>query len=357
MIYYVLAVLFPILVWAIYERTSEDKKAMKDASIKKRRFLWILLASLPMFLLIALRNQTIGPDTGVYRFLFRRAYNKTWSEVFKTEKMEFGFLFFEKIIASFTGDTNVYQIIYTVFYWVTISWFANKLSNNHFVFLVLFGTIGIYKFMFTGVRQCIAICICIWSYAFILKRKLIPFFIMIILAATFHKSAGMFLIAYFLYNFKISKKSLIIFFAVSTVLILLILPFQNYISFFFGYDYEIESTNNGRVSFAVYLIVTLYILYVYKSPYKKFSGSGLFGIGLVSMFFWVLRLFTRVAERPTYFFLIFLIASLSENLLNSKEESYKEDRVFLAMVFSMSLVLFIYKMNTPTYVPYSIFNV
>lgn len=352
MILYCGAVIFPFIVYFVYDRCFFIRK---KEHLKKIRLLWIIAALLPMYLLIALRGPSIGADTGVYREMFSSICQKSFVDIFDNSTIEPGFTLFEWFISLFTHDSKVYQVIYSTIYLVSVAFFINSFEKNNFLLAFLFATIGPYKFMFTGVRQCLGICFCLFAYRPLKNRNIFAFFLFVIIGFSFHKSVILFAPVYFIYNTRTTARNLIIFSVVSVIVIAIILPTQQYISWIFGYDYGTESVKNGFISFAVYLAVVIYICYFYKCNGLSKEQVGLFNISLLVLDFWVLRLFSRIAERPSYYFLPYLIALLSQVVTDTRSGCKKENNLLLVLVCVCCLFMFMYKMNSGLYVPYEVF--
>lgn len=64
---------------------------------------------------------------------------------------------------------------------------------------------GILSFDFTILRQALAVSITAWSFDFLINRKPIKFFLIVLLAACFHKTALIMLLIYPLLDKKIEK--------------------------------------------------------------------------------------------------------------------------------------------------------
>lgn len=263
MIPYVIAVLFPLFVKIINKTNQYSPMHSFNRSEDRQRKFWVYVAAFPMFLLIAFRSANIGADTGVYRLMFSHIIQKDWRLLAFGERVEIGFLVFEKIISMFTQDELVYQVIVALIYYVSVVEFACNFKGVEFDFLYLYGSLGLYKFMFTGVRQCLAMCICLWSFKFIKERKLIGFAALEALAFTFHKSSILFLPAYFMFHKKKSSVTSLL-----MPLVIVALPFitpglQGWMARFLSYDYEaVESTQNGILSFLCVLVISIFSSYM-----------------------------------------------------------------------------------------------
>lgn len=353
MLIYIAVALFPLLVGTYYN--ARIGRYLTEETISKKylrkRWAWLLVAALPMFALIAFRNASIGNDTGGYLSCFDQMVDTPWEKIFivndANQQFEVGFVVFEKIITTFTHDANIYQIIYSSIYLVSVVTFANQLERSNFAFLFFFTTLGIYTFMFTGVRQCLAMCICLFSYKFVRERKLMPFLLLLLLAFLFHKSALLFLAAYVVYNRKINWINALVYVVVGVLSYVYIEIIQEFFNGFLEYDYEVEETGNGGIFFLVVVCITVFSYLVIlrsRSVNLTDQAQGMLNVGVITLIFWLVRLVNRVAERPSYYFMFFTIAMLCHGIEATKNE--KERIIYKVAICSLSLILFAYRFTT-----------
>lgn len=358
MLVYILAVTFPLLVEQLYRGTVR-KNYLKNKMWANRKSLknYILLAALPMFFLIAFRNQNIGADTSVYIKFFNQIKDIPWDELFENTRLEPGYLVFVKIITLFTKSPLVFQIIYTSVYFFAIISFLTHIEKDHFFILFLFGSLGLYTFMFTGVRQCLAISVCLFSFRFIKDRKLVPFLLLMLLAFSFHKSAVLFVVAYFVYSLNLSYKSILLYIATTVLSVVYLENLQEFANEQLDYDYGIESNTGGIIFAIIALVMTAFTIYVtVKNKSITIESKGLINVGIIATFFWILRLFTRVAERPSFYFLLFLFAAFAYAISTIKGSN--ERFIVKCVTFVLSLALYIYKftVNFSSFIPYSFYS-
>lgn len=363
MLIYIAVALFPLLVGTYYNarigRYLTEEETISKKYLRKR-WAWLLVAALPMFALIAFRDANLGNDTGGYLRSFNQMVNTPWDKIFivndAESQFEIGFVVFEKTITIFTHDANVYQVICSSICLVSVVTFANQLEKSNFSFLYFFATIGIYTFMFTGVRQSLAMGICLLSYKYIKERKLIPFLLLLVLAFFFHKSAILFVVSYFIYNRKIGWMNVSIYALFAVVAYMYIDVIQEWFNTALDYEYGIEETETGFIFFAVIAIVTAFSFFMILYYKKKTPQSvGLLNIGVITLVLWFLRLATRVAERPSYYFMFFSAAVLCY-ALDAPPKS--RDRIIYKIVaYSAFMILFVYRFNSNlvSMIPYSTF--
>jgi len=358
MLAYILVVIFPLLVERWYKKKIAINNLPLDSEKNKKiRWRYIFLAALPMFFLIAFRNQSIGADTGMYINHFNRMINTPWSKIFDKATMEEGYLVFVKLITIFTDNPLIYQIICATIYLLAITSFTNQQEENHFLILFLFGTLGMYTFMFTGVRQCLAISICLFSYQYIKNRKIVPFVILMFVAFYFHKSSILFASAYIIYPRKLSFWNTLIYAAIVIFAVLYLDVIQQWFNEQLEYDYEIEGGAGGVIFTALVVAMTTFTIFIVVSnKATSKNAQGLINIGLIATLFWALRLFTRVAERPSYYFLICVFASFAYSISTLKKQNEKDILKILVVVFALALFVYRLTANQASFVPYTFFD-
>jgi len=363
MLIYVFVALFPLLIGTFYNAKIAAKASVNETNTKKylrKRWAWLFLAALPMFALIALRGSDVGADTSGYLKFFNQMVDTPWRSIFivneSAYQFEPGFVVFEKLITYITQNAKVYQVIYSSVYLLAVVTFANQLEKANFSFLFFFATLGIYTFMFTGVRQCLAMSICLFSYKFIKERKFIPFLLLLVLAFTFHKSAILFIGAYLIFNRKINWLNSLFYVAFGTLAYLYIEIIQEWFNDVLDYDYGIEETGSGLIFLLIVTAITAFsyftVLY-YKKQTKE--SVGLLNIGVITVILWVLRLATRVAERPSFYFLFFTAAMLCHGLDAPTKE--RDRIIYKVVVYLICMLLYAYRFTTnfASMIPYQMF--
>ena len=195
MIYYLISAIFPIACWLIYDALVKKEEFNKDKTKKFMAF----IAILPIFLLYVLRYKRVGVDTiGYVNFFESDIRNMTFGEIFNVEalRVEVGYRFYVKLISLITDNYTVYFLFNGIIVFGSIYRFALKYSKNPFLVIYCFITLGTYQFFETGLRQALAISICLFAVDFIKDKKLVRFVLVVFLASLFHKSAWIFLMAY-----------------------------------------------------------------------------------------------------------------------------------------------------------------
>ena len=346
MLVYLLLPFTPLIVQYMYR---------KSGALNSQYPTYIFFALLPMFLLIGFRADYIGADTWVYLRDFERTIINDLSTVMETSRMEHGYIRFVKYVGYITQKPELFQLIYTFVYFIGYYSFAKLLDKNTgFIFVYFVITLGIFYFLLTGVRQNIAISICLFSIQFLLKRKYSIVALLRALAFTFHKSSLLFVFAVLIYDRKFTKFNIVLYtiglILASSYLILL----QNWANENFDYDYGIEETGSGGTFLIIVSLMTALSYVFYRNSRKNISFVRfLFNVNVLTLFLWILRLQTRVAERPSYYFL-----GISCALYAYMYGYWKSKNPLIPVaVGSIAYLLFVYRLftNFRSIIPYQTF--
>lgn len=223
-------------------------------------------------------------------------------------------------------------------------YFIYKQSEDPFLSVIIFMGIEFFTLSFTALRQMIAMAIVINSYSFIKEKKPIKFILVVLLASLFHKTAIIFLIAYFFRYIKINKKN----FTIEIVLFLIMQIVGFYIIINLArqiYPYYIPenitfSTSGLTQAFVIlfYLIVGLY-LYYYKTSKNNKEIDIIYNIMFVAFF---IQSFTNrlpMINRIMWYFYIFIIIFLP-NIVGDIENKKIKNIAYWGII-SLNLVQFL----------------
>ena len=343
MIYYGIAAIFPLAMWFLNDYLTRGDR-LDEQQKRKIKYRLTIAAILPMFLLFVLRYKYVGADTiGYVRFFESEIRRYSWAELFNQELMrtEIGYRLYVKLISLLTKNYTVYFLINGLIIFGTLLHFSKKYTENPFVFSFLFMTLGTYNFVETGLRQALAMMLCLWAVDFIQKKKLIPFVLIVLVATSFHKSAMVFLLMYLLAFITKLDWMLIIYALVAAVLFVNFAAFQNFFNELLGYEYGVEETGNGAIFMLLVLVLCAFSILVLYNKTQEMKGKELMvHFALMSVVFWLLRMVSRTAERISIYYMFGLYAYFSQAV------NYDKDRLssFLkwALIFAC-LGLFVYR--------------
>lgn len=177
---------------------------------KKRKKLSVVLTFLLIFLIQALRDKTVGVDLLPYENFFNIISRHTIKENITNNyvSLEIGYIIFNNLILLFTKDFQWFIIITSFIINAIMAWFIYKYSKNVLSTILLYIGLGLFIFSFSGIRQMLAISVCLIAFDFLRKRKYIPWLVCIVIAFSFHKSALVMILSLPLSFIKIKPKHL-----------------------------------------------------------------------------------------------------------------------------------------------------
>ncbi len=210
----------------------------------------ILIAQETLF--VGLRDLHVGVDTIRYAEVFQylEQYNRHW---------EPGFVLLMRIVHVFTSNPHVFVFIVAVLSIVPVGFVLYRLSQYpYFSWLVY---IGMYYFSFTfsGLRQCTAMAILFLAFYFLVKDKVLLPLLLILLAASFHISAFIFLPVLLLRKHVMKKWDFPILILAYVLIFLFRGQIFNLITRFVYGEYELIQT--GAYTWALVNIALFFLLY------------------------------------------------------------------------------------------------
>jgi len=173
-----------LFVFSVFEETYQVSQRLKS---------WMTTISFVFLVIqVGLRWET-GTDWVPYydHFVAFRGFTSIIISDF-----EYGYGFFEFVISQFTLNYSVFLLVHAIIYYSLIFKSFKNYSHNLYLTLMMFYTLSM------GVmgsnRQLIALAICIFAVKFIKEKKPIIFFVLVLIATSFHTTAYIFAIYYFL---------------------------------------------------------------------------------------------------------------------------------------------------------------
>ena len=207
--------------------------------------------------------------------------------------------------------------------------------------LYFYVTVGNLFFILTGMRQAIAMSFCMLAVRYIQKRKIIPFVLLVLIAAQFHHSAYIFLVMYFLGTRRVDALNMLV---TIFITIAAYFSYENLLDIaneVLDYNYEVEELSNGGIFFVILLIILVLALITKSNWMKDVKERVVMNTGVLCVVIWVFRLIGRTAERPSMYFLNAIPVILSESI-DSMEN--KQDRMLVELgAIALTFAFFAYR--------------
>lgn len=176
-----------------------------------------------LLLIIAGFRGDFAADYNGYANLFNYFNNFSFKEIFQTKfAQEIGYVLLNRIIGVFTKD-SIYLMVITSLIIITLFFKEfKKYSRYIWLSVLMFVTVGSFYTSFNILRQILAVAIIFSGSKYLYDRNLTKFSCIVLLAASFHKSAIVMIFFYFILNYKFNMKNLLItLFALSVSMIYL----------------------------------------------------------------------------------------------------------------------------------------
>ena len=276
-----------------------------------------------LLLLASFRHHSMGSDTMSYMLDFLSLNDFSW----KDEEFEKGYSLFKLSVYTFTNNPNLYLMVNSMAFITSIFIFLHRYSKEALLSIFIFIFLGYYQFSFSGLRQALAIAILLFSYGSIKDRKFFQFLFIVVIAAQFHSTALIFVLAYPVANLKIglwhfvttiSFLAIAILFADTLFATLLnIITLDVFSDRFIAY-YDEDKTFHDPVSLSFFVILFLiwFFCFIIHKIYD-FDGQLTIFLNLVFMGILFQSLTPLLGEffRLSMYFNIFTIALLPNSIL------------------------------------------
>ncbi len=314
------------------------KQPEGDAGLKimKRKNMILFISCFSIYLLMIFKAPYYG-DYSRYANNFLDSAYKTIQFYWDRQK-EAGFYILTKLIGEIHYSTFFYFAVTSGFLCLSLFLFLKRNADNKKLAVYFYYTIGLFAFSMAGLRQMLAMSVCLFAYEAAKKRRLIPFLLLVGVAYLLHNSALFFLPAFLIGWIPWKPKYHLAILGGCGIIILFFRRLYAWISDWMNYEYTIESTGNGGIFLVILLIIGLLGI-VYR---KRLFDTGKDNLFFLNMHFtvillWIFRMFTRTAERPAFYYL-YASVILLDRILSLKTEGLEEERtrkllVYFAVVF------------------------
>jgi hypothetical protein len=306
-----------------------------------------------------LRHESVGPDTQPYFEHFDSIKLVKWSSLFdylKFCRMEDGYELFVKILTVIFPHHQWLAIVTAIFMMYSIGRFINRNTKSGDIAILCYFCLGLYTFMLTGIRQAMAMSICLFAFEYLKEKKLLKFTLIVILAAQFHTSAYFFLMSYFLANRKLTDGR-IINNIMAPIIAVILMPFLfDFVEKILGYQGVMENIDNGRVFFVIILLITILSTAFYPKILKIYPKYNyFFHLNYICMTLWTMRLFSRYVERVSMYFLFFTLIVVEDFILSLEDKKTRDLIYFILYILLIALFIYRLRFSTTKIIPYSFF--
>ena len=285
-----------------------------------------------LILILGLRHPTMGVDLRGYLSSFHVLSTYSLIDVFSLSSFlhyEKGFVLLNVIVGNICCNEQLFLFVCAFLSIAPIGYVLYKQSNSVELSYIFYLGLTSFLMCFSGLRQGIAIGICFFASLFVVKRKIIPFLLLVLLGSTFHTSSMLFLIAYPLYNLNLSKNGRIASIVLLPIAFVLKgLLFSSLCSIVGLYKSSVED-NGAWTLFAVFSLIYVFCC-IFKSEDKLYN----FYLNLfwVSCFIQAMGGVNLLVSRVGYYFALFLPLLLPRTIQSIKNDFAKLNISLIIMV-------------------------
>lgn len=357
---YLLYLISPVLIAPIINVI----KGRKQNLLKNNSFLYLVIMTLLMCFFLGFRSQYIGSGDAVYYYSQWESISKitNFRDIFSYD-MEYGYLVFVYLFSRLFKSGQYVFVFSGIGISLLTSFFIKNFCKKDYSYaFLIINSLGLFAFFLQGIRQSIAIALCLASLVFCKKKKVLPFILVIFFATSFHASAIVFVLSYFLFGRKLNFKFLSFFFLIAIISIVTFDRLMDFANLIINDDYNFgntEQTTGGIVTLVIYLTVVL-ICFVFKlseNDEEFIDFSFYFYMTLIGILLFILRYFASTIIERMSFYYIFGIIPLLESVIYSDKRINRNDRKIL---YVFTLILFfsfaVYKgLTGDSFIPFKFF--
>lgn len=319
-------------------------KSSKIKQHDKSLVIWAVCIAL----VCGLRDMLGGYDSYIYGEVFDTVADEITNGVpffslsaFEYNLTEPGYAVFNVIIGYITANRYIFLFITSIITFTCLYYHITRYCRYPAIaFFILFCMW--YFFSFTYLRQVMAACIAWFAIPYAIERKPLKYFLIVALATSFHNSAALFGLLYFIATKRFTRNQVLIYIVLS--LLVGLTPVGTVLFGIFGGAMNeqkaagtLGGVRSGRIEYvleAAFFLMLIY--YKYKDIAKDKLSTCMLNIALLFMF--ILTFFVRFSDggRMSWFFLIGVAATISQIL----EQGVKTPLLKPFVIFVVSALYF-----------------
>ena len=201
---YLALCLFLCLGSVLWARELGFSNGIADEKRTARLQWTFLLLAGGLFVLMATMRYGIGYDYFNYERLYEQLGPMTAAQLVQDPlgKQFIGYSLLTHLLYRAGLDYRSLLLVINLLMTGVVLWFVKRYSPLPWMSLFFYLTLQFFAHSMNLFRQSIAATICLLAYPFLKRRKLLPFVLVVLLAAAFHTSALFFLPFYWILNWK-----------------------------------------------------------------------------------------------------------------------------------------------------------
>ncbi|MEY8410144.1 EpsG family protein [Lachnospiraceae bacterium 62-26] len=307
---------------------------------QRNKNLYLFLTFLPCFLMMGLRNVTVGVDTHTYSLYYSYIASSSWHDILTgtaSYGLELGWRIVYKLCSYLSDSYYLFQIFFSIIYCWLYAKFLKKTVPNIFIAVILFLGVGLFTGAFNVQRQFLAAVILANGYLFFRDKKRMQAVLFFILAFLVHRTSFLFLAVLGVYQLRNSRWIIrlmpfaifVIAYNYKYLIDIAKIYFPEYRNYYVN-EKLIQTVSGVWIIWIIIIVLSAYTLYSRKIKSNDFKVYCIFGLAYVVCN--IVGLYFNYFERIGLYFMPFLPAffyGFGEQIHN---KGYK-------LTYSMGLVL------------------
>lgn len=323
---------------------------------------YLVITGIVVTLIMGLRHQYVGTDTFAYIYrhedlatipAFKTFYDANLADL-DFLFSETGYYFSSWLFGRAFPDGYAWIFATSAFITYSTCRFIYKNSGDAPLALSIYILLGLFTFNMSGLRQALAMSICLWAYEHAKRHRLIPFVLTVLLAMQFHKTAVCFAPIYFLPWLKRGSTNLIIYFVLLIICLFSVDKLIASYNAFSGEEYELQNEVDGGGLSVILIYLFCILMVVLRHQCLNIPHVRMAFYGVVAGFTaYITRYFSnQILERISYYYFYFSILLLPSvfKLLPEKDQRW------LRILFSfLAIYLFVHRVSNSSFGHYRFF--
>ena len=349
MVLYISIAIF-LIAGLLFELATERKKAiytLGNSTFKsevKHTRVQITFFAVTIFILwflTAFRAKTVGSDTQHYLgyFEFFANYGLDFNS-----RIEIGYQILNVLVSKISDNPHFFFWVVATICYAGTGVYICKYSDNLVFSTVLLFPIA-YGFFSSGLRQALAMVVCLYAYQAIRKRRIILAALLILLAATFHASAY---IMFFLLLHKFIPKKLFLVLVLTGAFVLLSLSgvmdnfFADVFASSYGEYYGYEHLSGGWLAISYYCLRNLVFYILVRIAFEKKQKENSLVVSLFAMLLMTIAFgfSLSIFDRATNYFVLIATVELPNSIYRGRLNNKK------ILMFLIGFIMVLYFLVT-----------
>lgn len=168
---------------------------------RRNDLIFVVTVSVVMFFFSIFRDVSVGIDYPMYLNFFREVCDGGLPFIFSSAnvyRLEIGYSLLEYLLSFFGSSTLVFASGIALICLTLNAVFVYKYSPSVWLSMFIFISFGFFSYTLCTIRHQIAIAIFMFALPYLQKKQFVPYLLIVLLTATFHKSMVVWIPVYFL---------------------------------------------------------------------------------------------------------------------------------------------------------------